>query len=186
MCGCPWGLRHAPFRPPTRGGRCPWSSRAAGTGAWRRTGPSSSATRRPGGALRHRAHGDARRRLLPGAHAGPVPRQGPEGLAGVPRSVRRARPWVTDSRCAASSSRGRRSTSSSPSWSGSRCPPSSYRGRGRTVPRAGALPQAEDPHVGAGRDPEGGTHDQSRGAGGLQPGGPGLPDRRGIRAVGPA
>ncbi len=61
-----------------------------------------------------------------------------------------------------------------------------HRGRGRAVPRARALPQAEDPHLGAGRAPEGGAHDQPRGAGGLQPGGPGLPDRGGIRALGPA
>ena len=46
--GCRWAAtRRFTSGCATRSGRCRWSSRGAGTGAWRRTAPSSSGTSRP-------------------------------------------------------------------------------------------------------------------------------------------
>ena len=123
-------LRDAPLRPPP-----PGAGAVAGRGGLRvrepgrRPGPVQARRRGHGRALPDRAHGDARRRLLPGAHAGAVPGQGPEGLAGVPRPVRGPvgpRPRPHDAGGPAHPAVA--STSSRPSSSGSPCRRSSSPG----------------------------------------------------------
>ena len=180
-------LRDAPLRPPPSG-----PGAVAGRGGLRlreRGGRSRAVQARRRGhrpAVPDRAHGDDGRRLLPGAHASPVPGQGPEGLAGVPRPCSpRSRPSATASRCAASSSRGPRSTSSSGELERLTVPTLIVTGdEDEPCLEPGDLPEAEDPHLGAGRDPEGRAHDQPRGAGGVQPRRPRLPDRGRVRRAG--
>ena len=172
----------------TRSGRCPWSSPAAGTGAW----PTDRAQF-------HRDVSATAERFLtePMATLADVYCQGPTrvqfrdkdprgwqefhdqfaaqsalGHGLTMRGVQLTRPCVYELEAELE-----RLTVPTLIVTGDEDEP---------VPRAGALPEAEDPHLGPGGAPAGWAHDQPRGAGGLQPGGPGLPHRGRSRALGPA